>query len=151
MDSPGPIGGGISNGAFFTDYGAGPFTSKNDIEMWFNERLLVCQEFGIASQTQPTFQGQFEHLVMCHMDIHTRNLIVDEQKRVWLIDWANAGMYPPYFETALIVKQGWNEYFQDLLQLLEYEQYSEETGRLLAIGFAFSTGTLCKPRGLITS
>ncbi|OJD22277.1 hypothetical protein ACJ73_06378 [Blastomyces percursus] len=33
MDSPGPIGGGVSKGAFFTDYGAGPFTSKNDIEM----------------------------------------------------------------------------------------------------------------------
>ncbi|PGG96155.1 hypothetical protein GX51_07959 [Blastomyces parvus] len=82
MDSPGPIGGGISNGAFLTDYGAGPFTSKNDIEMWFNERLLVCQEFGIASQTQPTFQGEFGHTVMCHMDVYTRNLILDNQGKI---------------------------------------------------------------------
>lgn len=45
------------------------------------------------------------------------------------------------------MKQGWDEYFQDLLQLLGYEQHSHETERLLVIGFAFSTGALCKPRG----
>ncbi|KZF24945.1 phosphotransferase enzyme family protein [Xylona heveae TC161] len=147
MDSPGPIGGGISNGAFFTDYGAGPFESKDAIEAYFNERLLVCQDFGIAT-TQPPFHGQFEHLVMCHMDLHIRNIILDDEGKIWLIDWTFAGMYPPYFEMAVLVRQGWAQYFQDALRLLKYEQYNEEIARLIAIGFAFTTGALCKPRGL---
>src|SRR2546421_5871286 len=53
----------LSYGTFFTDYGAGPFASREDMEAWFNGRLIVCQEFGLASQNQPTFDGQFKRLV----------------------------------------------------------------------------------------
>ncbi len=55
----GPIGGGISNGTYFTDYGAGPFHSREEMEEWFNERLLVCKEFGFVDATKPSFTGQF--------------------------------------------------------------------------------------------
>jgi serine/threonine protein kinase len=152
MDSPGPIGGGVSQGAFFTDYGAGPFTSREDMEAWFNDRLLVCQEFGLVSWNQSTFKGQFKRLVMCHMDLHEQNLLIDSHGKIWLIDWAFAGMYPPYFETAAILKCGMKVYLQGLLDLLEYEQYSKETEQLEAIGFALTTGASCKPtRRLVSS
>ena len=59
-DSPGPIGGGKSEGAFFTHYGADPFNPVADIESWFHERLLVCQDCGIATDTT-SFTGQFRN------------------------------------------------------------------------------------------
>ncbi|KAG9230736.1 hypothetical protein BJ875DRAFT_519086 [Amylocarpus encephaloides] len=83
---PGPISGGVSNGTYFTDYGAGPFLSREELEEWFNERLLVCQEFGLVKATQPSFTGQFQELVICHFDLHTQNMILDGRGNVWLID-----------------------------------------------------------------
>ncbi|KAJ7596585.1 kinase-like protein, partial [Mycena floridula] len=37
-------------------------------------------------------------LVLCHFDLHLRNIMLDKDNRVWLIDWAFAGAYPPWFE-----------------------------------------------------
>lgn len=144
-DYPGPIGGGVSNGAFFTDYGAGPFTSKEDMEAWFDERLAVCRDFGVVDQKQEGFRGLFQHLVMCHLDLHPRNLILDCRGQVWLIDWAFAGMYPAYFETASIQRYGGEVYFGVLLGQLNCWQYKKETNRLFAISFALTTGAICKP------
>ncbi|KAJ3756645.1 hypothetical protein EV360DRAFT_71817 [Lentinula raphanica] len=37
-------------------------------------------------------------LVLCHFDLHLRNIMLDKKNRVWLIDWAYAGAYPFWFE-----------------------------------------------------
>ncbi|KAJ5102464.1 hypothetical protein N7532_002993 [Penicillium argentinense] len=142
---PGPVGGGVCQGAFFTDYGAGPFSSKEEMETWFDERLAVCRDFGVADQAQRGFRGEFQRLVMCHMDLHPRNIILDCDRKIWLIDWAYAGMYPAYFETATILRHGRDPYFERLLDLLGDEEYKEATDRLFAISFALTTGALCKP------
>lgn len=61
-DCPGPIGGGVSQGAFFTDYGAGPFASKGEMERWFDDRLAVCRDFGIVDAGEPGFGGLSNNL-----------------------------------------------------------------------------------------
>ncbi|KFZ01594.1 hypothetical protein V500_00690 [Pseudogymnoascus sp. VKM F-4518 (FW-2643)] len=144
---PGPIGGGVSNGTYFTDYGAGPFLSREELEEWFNERLLVCQEFGLVKATQPSFTGQFQELVICHFDLHTQNMILDGQGNVWLIDWAYSGAYPPYFEKAALSRNVDPAFAQGLLRLMDDGQFKEEIQQLEDIGFALSTGAFCKPSG----
>ena len=37
-------------------------------------------------------------LVLTHQDLNLRNIIVGEDGRLWLIDWAWSGYYPPWFE-----------------------------------------------------
>ena len=137
--SPGPVGGGLSKGPLFTDYGAGPFRTKEDITTWFNERLRVCQWFRRAPLTQPLFSNQFDELVMCHMDIATRNLILDNYGRVWVLDWAHAGGYPVYFDQAVLTRAGDPDFAEGLLEIMGHE-FTEEVGKLLAIGFALTTG-----------
>jgi thiamine kinase-like enzyme len=34
------------------------------------------------------------------MDLHMRNFLVDAEGRIWIIDWANAGAFPPWLEYA---------------------------------------------------
>lgn len=143
--SPGPVGGGKSEGWFFTIYGAGPFNSTTDIESWFNERLVVCQDFGRVAHTT-SFTGQFRNLVMCHMDLHMRNLILDRDGKLWLIDWANAGFYPPYFEVAVIKHFDLEHAFQGFLEKMPMDNWKEKIARLFTIGFALTTGAFCKPR-----
>lgn len=143
---PGPLGGDQSRGPLFTDHGAGPFFSKEDLESWFDERLLVCQEFHRAPQTQPCFSGQFQNLVMCHMDIAARNLILDRQRRVWVLDWAYAGGYPVYFEEAVLRRIGDPDFTEGLLRMVG-EEHAEDVERLLAVGFALTTAADTRPAG----
>ncbi|PBP15676.1 hypothetical protein BUE80_DR013571 [Diplocarpon rosae] len=147
MDCPGPIGGGISEGSFFTEYGAGPFNSTQDMEGWFNDRLLVCHNFRRTRHVPPGwFTGRFGELVMCHLDIHPRNLILDDQGNLWLLDWACSGAYPPYFETANIIWRGTKELKSELLVLMGTSTRLEKIDKLLAIGFALTTGAYSQPK-----
>lgn len=147
LDVPGPIGGGLSEGSFFTDYGAGPFYSRKEMESWFNERLQVCHDFGIATHT-PTgwFTGRFGSLVMCHLDIEPRNVLLDNTGNLWLIDWAFSGAYPPYFETAHMTRRGPGDWEDGLLERIGTEGYREDINQLMAITFALTTGACTKPR-----
>ncbi|KAG4436843.1 hypothetical protein IFR05_007692 [Cadophora sp. M221] len=97
FQTPGPIGGGISEGSLFTGYGADPVESTNDLEEWYNGRLLVCHDCGHATHLSPgAFPGKFNKLVMCHLDLNERNLLLDDEGGIWLIDWGSAGAYPPW-------------------------------------------------------
>ncbi|KAG4431274.1 hypothetical protein IFR05_013240 [Cadophora sp. M221] len=71
FETPGPIGGGVCQGALFTGYGAGPFKSADELEAWYNGRLAVCPMFGHPTHIRPgAFSGAFKELVMCHLDVN---------------------------------------------------------------------------------
>jgi hypothetical protein len=55
----------------------------------------MCHEFRQAKHIPPgAFSGTFNELVMCHLDVNSRNIILDNREKVWLIDWGLAGAYP---------------------------------------------------------
>ncbi|KAI4131389.1 MAG: hypothetical protein LQ347_003011 [Umbilicaria vellea] len=143
---PGPLGGDVSRGSLFTAYGAGPFKTSKHMETWFNERLLVCQEFGRAPPTQPSFSEKFDTLVMSHLDISARNLLLDELGRLCLLDWAYAGGYPPYFDQAALTRSGDPDFTRGLLELMGDESL-DEVRNLLAISFGLTTAALTRPTG----
>lgn len=66
--------------------------------------------------------GAFDQLVMCHMDLNMRNLILDKNGRLFFLDWAHSGYYPPEFQEAILLydlrspnfKCAWTE---DLLEV----------------------------------
>lgn len=39
-----------------------------------------------------------ESLVFTHQDLAPRNLMIDKQNRIWVVDWGCAGWYPMYME-----------------------------------------------------
>lgn len=101
---PGPIGGGPCRCRFFTDYSAGPFNGPSEIEDWFNHKLTICKRCHQAPEDIPPFK--LTSFVLVHQDISPRNLILDKSGRVWVIDWADAGAYPPAFnESAALQDQ----------------------------------------------
>ena len=150
FSTPGPIGEGISEGALFTGYGAGPFQSAKDLEDWYNNRLLVSHDFGHANHLPPgAFSGTFQKLVMCHLDFNQRNVILDDEGKVWLIDWGLAGAYPPWFEEARLAWGASSSWELGLLNLVRRDIYREDIAKLVAISFALTTGGYCQPRARV--
>ena len=139
LNSPGPIGGGLSQGRWFTDYCAGPFTTRQEIENWFNHKLAICKGTGNARQDIPPFN--FPTFVLTHQDISPRNLILDPSDRVWLIDWAFAGAYPPCFEAATLTEQTqFPDFGQQLLKRIHTN--TEEIAQLRSIGWGLRVAAL---------
>jgi thiamine kinase-like enzyme len=76
-------------------------------------------------------------LVFTHQDLAARNLILDDNGRLWAIDWELAGWYPEYIKYACIasdtgapnlpVPQGWKETVLSYLQSYEREYKMLET------------------------
>lgn len=90
--TPGSLCGGFSRGLLFPDTEDLVFDSLDEMEKWFNSRLL-------AHNPKLTFQDC--KLVLCHLDIAPRNILWQEDGSLCLIDWASAGYYPRLFEFCM--------------------------------------------------
>ena len=89
---PGPIGEGQPEGYLWGDDGAKTtFTCAADMEAWLNKRLSL-QNKSIDLGSDP--------LVLCHMDLCRRNMILEKNNTICLLDWGFAGLYPRFFEIA---------------------------------------------------
>ena len=93
------------NSSFFSERDAGPFGSYQEMADWFDRQRLRCRihHHKLSGWLMPCPKFDTTHpLVLCHMDIHPRNIIVDANGAPWLVDWGVAGAYPPWFEYAAI-------------------------------------------------
>lgn len=113
---PGPLGradGEKFQGPWFPYYGVGPFATLQDLEAWCNHKIDVCIRFQQLTPSAPRFR--FDSVVFTHQDMAPRNLILDAQGKVWLIDWAWAGVYPRGFEQAVFSEQAANAAFAEMV------------------------------------
>jgi aminoglycoside phosphotransferase (APT) family kinase protein len=91
---PGPLAGDEPQGYLWGDYGAQTsFQSINDLNAWLNRRLLL-RKLSIDLTPYP--------LVLCHMDLYRRNMILDSNGSICLVDWGHAALLPRFFEFAAI-------------------------------------------------
>lgn len=97
----------------------GPFETYADLTHFFNDRLvqtLQSEARTLSSQGKPpspvdsltTFDDS-QPLVLTHQDLNSRNFIVGDDGHLWLVDWAWAGFYPPWFEFVAMRRQAENE------------------------------------------
>ena len=125
-------------GPWFTDYGAGPFATLAELEAWCNHMIDVCAKVKQLPRGTPKFR--FTDMVFTHQDIAPRNLILDANKKVWLIDWGCAGVYPRGFEQAVLRAQSENDAFADMVLTKLPDKSDELTRQYEAIGYVLSTG-----------
>lgn len=91
---PGPIGGGEPLGYIFGDDGAKTvFTSIEDMNAYMNNRLQYRND---SINLTPYA------LVLYHGNIRRRNLILERDGSLCLVDWGYYGLYPRFFELATI-------------------------------------------------
>ncbi|KAG2001258.1 hypothetical protein GB937_010327 [Aspergillus fischeri] len=118
---------------------AGPFKDVSEFEGWFNHKLDICKKYNHAPQDLPPFK--FTQFVLTHQDISPRNLILGRNGLVWLVDWVDAGSYPPAFETAALWSQSQFADFNDMVLSL-LPRYPLEEQQLDSIGYGLSIAAL---------
>ena len=72
------------------------------IRFWANfkgMRQAVSSE-GVTVDSKVYMPAIPEALVFTHCDLAPRNLLVDAEGELWMLDWEDAGYYPPFFEYA---------------------------------------------------
>lgn len=96
-------------GRYFTEDSAGPFPSYSAMTEWFERRRLDClvtdfhRHQRLTGLKIPPFDDS-QPLVLCHMDLHLKNIIYDHKTgKLWIIDWAYAGAYPAWFDYTIAI------------------------------------------------
>jgi len=90
----------------------GPFATYPEFSAFFNERHQIAMDNEKLRRDEPSRNDLFddsEPLVLTHQDLNLRNIIVGEDGRLWIIDWAWAGYYPPWFEYVTMRTQNEDE------------------------------------------
>ncbi|KAJ3563801.1 hypothetical protein NP233_g8702 [Leucocoprinus birnbaumii] len=86
----------------------GPFASYSELSAWFNKRHQMAMDIEKLPQDDPSRNDLFDDsrpLVMTHQDLNLRNIMIDEDSRIWIIDWGWAGYYPEWFEYVAMEAQ----------------------------------------------
>ena len=77
-----------------------PLPTYADLSAWFNRRYALSMEVAprwhVGFPSKPFDDSQ--PLVLTHCDLNMRNILIGDDGRVYLIDWALSGFYPPWFE-----------------------------------------------------
>ncbi|KAK0463688.1 kinase-like domain-containing protein [Desarmillaria tabescens] len=101
-DIPGPLGEGREplpciSSVLFTAVERGPFPSQHDFIQFFNTAKEKAAWPGSVAPALPS-RNEAGPLVFSHVDFVMRNLMVGDDGQLWLIDFGQAGFYPPWFE-----------------------------------------------------
>lgn len=136
---PGPVGcqDCIARGRFLPDAGAGPFSSTEELQAWYNRRLEITQHFHQAPPDALPFV--FNKYAVTHYDVAPRNLILDSDSKVWLIDWGDAGIYPEGFDFAALNgrKDQAEEFTEMLFKMIP--RYEDLSYQMLLIAYGLTT------------
>lgn len=92
----------------------GPFATYAELAAFWNERNEMAKQVEMiqwnasAEEAEALHRGRFDDscpLVLTHGDLNTRNILVGDDGRLWLIDWEMSGFYPPWFEFTIMTYQ----------------------------------------------
>jgi thiamine kinase-like enzyme len=96
---PGPVGDSpaLCEGHIFYDEPRGPFPDYTSLSAFFNKMLAMSKQGGGAHPNTEDFDDSHP-LVFTHHDLSLRNVMLGDDGKIWLIDWAWSGFYPEPFE-----------------------------------------------------
>jgi hypothetical protein len=104
-DTPGPLTAepGLCQGLQFGYDVKGPFPTKAALEEHFRKEHYFAEDrascgYSPAPNCRPLPSSFFATLVFTHNDINMRNILLDDDGKIWLIDWGFSGFYPAWFE-----------------------------------------------------
>ncbi|TBU44712.1 hypothetical protein BD309DRAFT_990089 [Dichomitus squalens] len=107
--TPGALGDRLVSGILFEEYVYGPFRNARRFRRFCEyvafEGWKAIARMAIGSGTVPPEppRPSFPWTpVFTHGDLNMSNLVLDRRGTLWVMDWANAGFYPPILESIIM-------------------------------------------------
>ena len=102
---PGALDSGRIRGAMFDQFVYGPFASVRSFRQFcefvafqgWHARVLGANGGTIPPLPRSDFTWR---PVFTHFDLNSSNIMLDRRGGLWIMDWANAGFYPPTMESV---------------------------------------------------
>ncbi|KIK10266.1 hypothetical protein K443DRAFT_670892 [Laccaria amethystina LaAM-08-1] len=91
------------NGLQFGYDAKGPFPTTSALETYFRNEHSLAEDrasrgWAPSPNCEPLDTSAFASLVFTHNDLNMRNLLLDDQHVLWVVDWGFSGFYPPWLE-----------------------------------------------------
>ncbi|KAF8972793.1 hypothetical protein BDZ97DRAFT_859313 [Flammula alnicola] len=104
-NTPGPLGPTPlpCNGLQFGYDAKGPFSTISALETYFRKEHSAAEDrasrgWAPSPNCKPLDASAFASLIFTHNDLNMRNLLLDNHRVLWVVDWGFSGFYPPWFE-----------------------------------------------------
>ena len=112
---------------------------------WRADRTTIRLLLRNAHYLGHSFEELFPPLVLCHADIHTNNVLIDDNGRLWIVDWDEA-MLAPRERDLMFVIGGIHESFvndrQERLFLDGYGTFAASPAGLAYYRYAWALGDI---------
>lgn len=95
-------GGGVANGRFYCkwlDSITPPEPSLSPTRFTSYLNWWLSMHIPGRAGPEPTLSPLNTHTFV-HQDLVPRNMIIDDDRRLWIVDWGYSGYYPEFFEYA---------------------------------------------------
>jgi len=128
---------------FFSTIGSDPFHNQSQLHDWYDHKLEVSKKWKKAPENALQYDRSLP-LVFTHLDISPQNLILDDQNRLWLIDFGFSGYFDKSFE-YLGMRIGWDSFGRWTSRILAWfvtGYYGRHWEFLRNIGWALNVGYL---------
>lgn len=102
-----------------------------------------CPNIGKAPSDAKPFDSP-RPLVLTHLDLTPYNLILDDDNRLWMVDWGLSGVYPEWFEYVCMLPSwkhlcGW---YDKLLCQFVAGRFEDQYRFMVHIGSVLTFGVL---------
>lgn len=133
--APGPVGGGFIGHDFFVDFLSDcKYSTVGQLQAQVNEVLRIQgQGLRVDFQTE-TANG----LILCPSDLHASNFIIDDEEKLWAIDFGRTCFLPPSF-MSFSLKRSWDVFVHCVAQRLQYPR----SANLYAVSLASGLMLVC--------
>jgi hypothetical protein len=148
--TPGPLGPQPAkcHGLQFGYNPKGPFQNTKALADHFQKELGLAAYRGYTPP-QPLDESVFADLVFTHNDLNMRNILLDSDERVWIVDWGWAGFYPTWFEYVgmrlVAQKDNYPDDWQTAIKFMVEPSFDMEIW-MASIGYTFLDEILDKVR-----
>jgi hypothetical protein len=81
----------------------GPFSTPLALAEHFNKELRFAEDrasrgYAPSPGCRPLDESLFAPLVFTHNDLNMRNILLDNDGQLWIVDWGFSGFFPAWFE-----------------------------------------------------
>lgn len=95
------VGGGLATGIFYSQWlqdcsGPKDGASPEEFTSFLNWCIRPPKSLGLIKRTKTALLQPLKTHSFVHQDLVPRNMIIDDDNNLWVVDWGSAGWYPSY-------------------------------------------------------